>query len=113
MNNKPAHPISPDRSMKHFWAFVVWNYEAKELQILEITQSSIQQHITAITRDPDWGVPFEYDFSVFKTGQKLETEYTVSPKPHKKISDEMQSALIATPINLDALFDGADPFSPI
>ena len=29
----------PER-VKHFWAFIVWNYEAKRLQMLEITQSS-------------------------------------------------------------------------
>src|SRR4051794_7544391 len=31
----------PDK-VKHFWAFVVWNYKESRIQIIEITQVSIQ-----------------------------------------------------------------------
>ena len=109
-NEKPSAPINPAKPIKHFWAFVVWNYETKSLQILEITQSGIQQQITGIARDPDWGSPFDYDLSINKTGQEKETKYVVNPKPHKAIADEIQSALISAKINLEALFSGGDPF---
>jgi hypothetical protein len=33
---------------KHFWAFVVWNFEAKQVEILEITQVTIQIAFTSI-----------------------------------------------------------------
>lgn len=109
-NPKPS-PFNPAKAVKHFWAFVVWNYEASALQILEITQAGIQSQIQNLARDEDWGSPFNYDICVTKTGQDKETKYAVNPKPHKPITDEMQSAMIATPIDLDQLFSGGDPFA--
>jgi hypothetical protein len=33
--------IKPGDKIKFFWAFVVWNFQAEEVQILELTQSTI------------------------------------------------------------------------
>jgi hypothetical protein len=40
---------------KHFWAFVVWNYKDAKLQILEITQATIQRAIQDLVMSEDWG----------------------------------------------------------
>ena len=56
------------------------------------------------------GDPREYDLTINRKGQKLDTEYTVQPSPAKKLSAEIQAAFEAKPINLEALFDGANPF---
>ena len=111
MNEKPTAPFDPSRAVKHFWAFIVWNCNEQQIQILEITQSGIQQAIAALSKDPDWGAPFGYDIKVTRSGEGLDTEYTVSPVPHKPRPDEAVEASNKRPIYLEALYDGADPFA--
>lgn len=111
---KPDEPIKieevdPD-TRKHFWAMVVWNYKAKKLQILEITQKTIQQAIKAYDRNDDFGDFREYDLTVTRTGEGLKTEYQVMASPPKKVDDEIQKAYKNATINLSALYDGENPF---
>ena len=75
--------------VKHFWAMVVWNYASESLCILEVTQSSIQQTILALANS-DWGSPLEYDIEITKTGEKLETKYTVLNLPPKACRGQWQ-----------------------
>lgn len=102
---KPESKLQP----KHFWAAVVYDYQAKTVKILEITQKSIQTTILALNADPDWGNPKEYDLCVTKTGEGLETEYLVTPKPKSPIPESAIEA--AQKIKLEALFSGDDPFN--
>ncbi len=111
MENKPVKPIDPEQAIKHFWAFVVWDYKDNAIKVLEITQTSVQNAIKALVDDNDWGNPFGYDIKITKSGEKMETKYVVSPAPHKPISEEMKEALRNTPVNLDALYSGGDPFA--
>lgn len=100
----------PDK-VKHFWAFAVWNYKEGKVQILELTQASIQGPIEDLVVNAEWGDPTGYDITITKKGQKLDTEYTVQPSPHKAVPDDAAAAYKATPVNLDALFSGGDPFA--
>src|ERR1051326_1552301 len=97
--------------IKHFWAFIVWSYRDSKVQILEITQASIQAAIEALVTSDDWSDPKEYDLTVTRKGKDLDTEYSVQPQIHRPLSQEARDAYKATQINLDALFAGADPFS--
>lgn len=108
-DNKPA-PIDPTKPVKHFWAFVVWNVKEAKVQVLEITQKSIQNAITNLSQDSDWGSPFGYDIKVTKSGSGMDTEYTVNPAPKSPISEEVKNEFKATKINLQALFSGGNPF---
>lgn len=111
LNAKPEKPVDPKQAIKHFWAFVVWNAAEAKVQILEITQVTIQAAIQSLSKDDDWGNPFEYDIKVKRSGSGLETEYSVNPAPKSKLSDEAKSALERMgKINLDALYEGGDPF---
>lgn len=98
---------------KHFWAFPAYNYELKKVQILELTQKSIQKAIKALTRSGDWGDPKGYDIVILREGEGLETEYQVQPKPPKKLDGEVASVVKKSveSINLEALYDGDDPFA--
>ena len=107
----PVSAVDADgRGVKHFWAMIVWNYQDKKVQILEITQKGIQRAIQGLERSKGWGDPKNYDISVTKTGEKLETEYSVMPIPPKHLANEIKAAFNKTTINLEALFDGKDPF---
>lgn len=113
MNAKPAQSKKTGGKIKHFWAFPVWNYKAKKVQILELTQASIQKSIKDLALNEDWGDPKEYDITVNRTGQMLDTEYSVVPSPSKKLTEEIMEQHEGTPINLNALFSGEDPFVPV
>lgn len=102
--------VDDEGRIKHFWAFPVYNYQEEKIQILEITQKGIQKSIKALVSDKDWGSPTGYDLVITKSGQKLETEYQVQPKPAREMDKGVMQVYKDMNINMDALFDGGDPF---
>ena len=76
---------------KHFWMLPVYNYKAKMVQLLEITQKSIQEAIQNLANNPKWGHPSEYDIIVTRIEEDI-VKYTVLPDPKspldKEIADE-------------------------
>lgn len=114
--NKPVRSAEPwderpfdmkeGGTVKYFMAFIVWNYEAKKAQILEITQKTIREAIEGLAMNKKWGNPNKYDIVVEAKGDGLEREYSVLPEPHSDAPDVDISR-----INLNALFVGQDPFN--
>lgn len=114
MDSKPPKPFDPAKPIKHFWAFVVYNHAGQAIQILEITQSTIQAAIAALYKDEDWGSPFDYDIKITKAGEGMETKYTTNPTPKKPVAEAIQEAFMAKGlINLEALFQNEDPFANV
>lgn len=103
--------IKKDGKVKPFWAFVVWNYTTNQVQILELTQKSIMHAIKALVDSKKWGNPKGYDITVTRTGEGLDTEYTIMPNPHSETEDAIKNAFLDKPIKLEALYEGKDPFS--
>lgn len=98
------------RGVKHFWAFVVYNYQDKRIQILEIGQKSIQKAIQAFDRSKAWGDPKKYDISVTKEGEGKNSEYHVAPCPPKELTEEIKEQYAKRKIRLEALYEGENPF---
>lgn len=115
MDKKPEKPtdIKEDGKVKHFWAFVVYNYQTNWVEILEITQTGIMKAMKEFIDNAKRGDPAEYDFIVKREWEGLETEYTVSVNPKESISKDVEEAYKTMSVNLDALFDGEDPFQPV
>jgi hypothetical protein len=112
MSEKPDAPIDATKPIKHFWAMVVYNYRAQKVQILELTQSSIQTMIQDYSKSEDWGNPLEYDLNIVKKGEEKNTEYSVIASPPKPITDAIKSTYQSFGIiNMDALYEGGDPFA--
>lgn len=111
MDKKPSRPNDPKKPIKHFWAFVVFNYQEEQIQIMQVTQSTIRKSLESLCNDKDWGAPYGYDIKIMKTGEGMDTEYSVNPVPHKPIDDYLMSCFKERPCDLNALFDNADPFS--
>ena len=104
--------IKDGGKVKPFWAFVVWNYQLKTVQILELTQKSIMTSIKSLVDNPKWGDPKKYDIAITKIGEGMDTEYSVQGEPPiSEPSNEIKSAFASKNINLEALFDGEDPFA--
>ena len=99
------------RNPKEFWAFVIYNYNIKAIQIWELTQQSIKKDIFALYKDADFGDPKGYDLKISRTGKDLDTTYTIMPLNKSKFEDE-EIIKQANWVRLDALFDGDDPFKP-
>lgn len=103
--------INDDGSYRinHFWAFVVWNYQENSVQILEITQATIQRAMK-IKIDNRNGDAKGYDFIVTRTGKGLLTDYDVDVTEASPLAPEIEQAYNARPVNLEALYEGLDPF---
>lgn len=111
MDQKPSKPFDSKKPVRHFWAFIVWNYNDEQIQILNITQATIRNCIEALCKDEDWGEPFYYDIKIIKKGEGTDTEYTVNPVPKKEIPSYIKDRFLSKPCNLMAFFNGEDPFS--
>jgi hypothetical protein len=111
LDNKPTFSIDPDKPVKHFWAFIVYNYCENEIQVMQVTQATIRNAIEALCKDTDWGAPFFYDIKIHKTGEKVNTKYTVNPTPHKPLEPYITKAFYARRCCLEAMFQNLDPFA--
>lgn len=109
MSAKPEKPLEKG-PIKHFWAFLVWDFVNPGVKILEITQQTVQSAIANLSKDEEWGSPFEYDLKVTRKGDGLETEYAVTPSPKKPLTDEIKKSALEKPAYLEALFTGSDPW---
>lgn len=110
-DNKPQKPIDPKKAVKHFWAFVVYNYADQKIQIMQITQATIRKAIESLCKDSDWGDPYAYDIKILKSGEGVDTEYSVNPVPHKPLDPLIIEMFNENRCNLNALFTSEDPFA--
>ena len=110
-NAKPLAPIDPTKPIRHFWAFLIWSYENQKIMIWEITQGTIRKAIESLSKDKDWGAPYNYDIKIVKTGKNKETDYSVNPCPAKEIDILIKESFYDKPIDLEELFKGGDPFT--
>ncbi len=119
VRRKMDEVISPDEleegeRPKHFWAMIVWNYEIEMVQILQLTQATIQRAIKAYVDNTKWGDPFGYDITITRKGEGLETSYQVTVDPKEKLEKVIKEQMVVVEkINLDALYSGDDPFERV
>src|SRR5687767_2286655 len=99
---------------KHFWAFTVYNYKTKSIQVLELKQQTIMRAIEALVKNAKWGDPKKYDLIIekVKTGTKdWDVEYSVIPEPPTPLDAGIAELAKHIPVNLNALYKGEDPFA--
>lgn len=95
---------------QYFWAFPVFNYQTKNIEILEVTQVTVMRGIDDYLKDEDYGDPKKYDLNVIRDDSAERVEYRVKAKPPKAIPNEIKEAYNSMTINLLALFKGENPF---
>jgi hypothetical protein len=96
--------------IKHFWAFPVYDYADGQIKIWEVTQSSIQGQLKQKVENRN-GIAINNDIVLTRTGDGLLTEYEVDMLDATPTPKEAVQAYINKPVNLEALFEGADPFA--
>tara|TARA_R100001480_G_scaffold83187_1_gene91458 strand:+ start:309 stop:893 length:585 start_codon:yes stop_codon:yes gene_type:complete len=111
MNSFQDVKRSTDDNPKHFWALTVWDFADEAVKCWEITQSTIQHALTDLAKNESWGDPRQYNITITRKGEKLETTYSLIAEPPlgdpPKIAIETASALS---IDLRELFIGESPF---
>jgi hypothetical protein len=107
--------LAPDMGgrlgLKRFIAGLVYDYEAEEFKILEITQRGLMDDLFKYMKDEDYGDPTEYDIKISKTGQGKETKYSLVAAPPKPLAKAIAAEAAEVTCNLRALFDGEDPWA--
>ena len=103
-NEKQGRP----EPIRQFLAAVVYNYATDQVEIFETDKSTIIGQIVEIESNDDWGDSKNFDLSISKTGEGMETKYSVLPSPGKLTKKVDWSG-----VNLEALFSGGDPFEEV
>lgn len=98
-------------SVRRFIAGLVYDYEAGDFKILEITQRRLMDQLFKFIKDSDYGDPTNYDIKISKSGEGKDTEYTLVAAPPKPVTKEITDAYTKVHCDLHALFDGDDPFA--
>lgn len=98
--------------ISHFWAFIVWNIDLKKIQILEVKQKGVMQTMQTYIKNPKWGNPREYDFIVTRSGSGFDTDYATTVNPKAPVDERATEMLKKTKVDLELLYQGADPFNP-
>ena len=62
---------------KTFLDVFCWNFDTKQVEILEITQTTIQSAMEELINSEQWGDPLGYSITDNRKGEGLETEYSV------------------------------------
>lgn len=109
--DKPVKSFDSKKPIRPFWTLYVWDYRRGGLFILEITQNSILKTLTSLGHSKDWGDFREYDIQIHKSGSGKDTKYQVLPCPKKPIEENIRKALKESPVNLQILFEGGDPWN--
>jgi hypothetical protein len=111
--DEPKSSFDPTKPVRRFWALHVWSYENEGLFIMEITQSTIIGSLKNFANNSDWGDITSFDIKIKKEGALKNTKYTVSPVPHKPMSDAIKKEVTRTKVRLEALYEGKDPWTDL
>jgi len=88
---KTASEAPQGEKPKHFWQVLVYSKGA--VKILDIAQSTIQGQLLELDRNSEWGNLLDYDVIVTRTGDGMETAYSVTPCPKAKLDTSVADLL--------------------
>ncbi len=114
-SNKPVRYHGPTdiptgvKDAKYFWFLTI--AINGEVKFLEIKQKTILSQIKALSDNKEWGEVQDYDITITRSGQDLETQYTVVPNPKKALDDDVakQWADMKARYNAENLFTNGSP----
>jgi hypothetical protein len=112
MNREGTGP----EAVKFALALPVYNFDASQVQILQLSQKSLIRELDAVSQMEDYSDILAIDFQLGKTGSGLSTEYKLTPVPRKRGADkaitEAWEESRAAGFDLSRLLSGEDPFKP-
>lgn len=121
--NKPTRrPPSEAGSLEtddwsYFYAFFVWNYKTKNIEIFNTAKRGIVKGLRNIINNQKWGDITQYDICITRRqtdkGDPKSVEYSVTPEPKTVLDPKIAKQWEGSGFNRDylfLLFDGLDPF---
>lgn len=111
----PKTLLIPGSPPEWFWMAPVWSYDAEKVCIITIKQTRLFKALTDLVKNEDWGDFRNYDIKIIKIvdmkkPEKFRNTYSISPAPPKSLSDDILKVVRETPINLEAIWDGGNPW---
>lgn len=107
--------IAPDKygkvGLNRFIAGLVYDYEAEDFKILEITYKTLLAQLYKYVKDPDYGDPLSYDIKLTREVDNGSNKYTLVAAPPKPLDKAIAEAAAEVRCNLNALYVGGDPFA--
>jgi len=98
---------------KQRYAWIVLDREDGKVKILDVGWT-IFKVVHDLSHDPDYGNPTEYDLKITKTGQGLDTEYSVIASPKRVPLTEDEEILVAgAGLDLEKIFGGGKQSKPL
>lgn len=95
---------------QEFWALKVYNVDSKQIEVFSINKKTIKEMMMNLYLDDDYWSFLNYDLKISKTWEGTETKYSVLPWKVEPLSKEVLELAEKTPVNLEALYLGDDPF---
>lgn len=98
---------------KHFWAMPIWNYSDNRVQVMELTQATIQEAVKNLARNAKWGHPSRYDIVITASGEGMDRKYSIVPEPKEPLSEEATTAwaeVSAQGFDIKRLLTNGNPF---
>jgi len=106
-----SHLVLKDKKEKQKLTLIqlVYDYSDEEFKFLSIGQNSILTALKEYSQNPDYGNPTNYDITISRKGQNLETEYTFMPSPPKPLDKAVKARSKNLNFDLTKLLDGQYP----
>jgi len=110
MNREGTAP----EKVKFAIAVPVYNYETSSVQIMQLSQKSLQNELDDISQMEDYADLLSWDFVMGKEGNGLETRYSLRPVPRKKGSqgtiESAWSDAVSGGFDINRILTGENPF---
>jgi hypothetical protein len=109
----PANLATDDSGnpqIRYFVAGIVWDYSLKKFRVLQINQRTILEQIYKYEMDEDYGDVTGYDVIITRSGEGLNTKYSVLAKPPKPMAATIKAEFEELGWDLQRLYDGKHPW---
>lgn len=111
----PKTSLVPGFPPEWFWMAPVWSYKEGKVCIITIKQTRLFKALTDLVKNEDWGDFRKYDIKIIKIvdmkkPEKFRNTYSISPVPPKPLSEDILKAIRENPVDLEAIWDGGNPW---
>ena len=104
----PGQLETPNR----VYAFTVWNFETKQVEVMSVKQKSILDGLKSLSTTEEYADMLAWDLQITRASQ---TQYAVTPLPRKKATEsQVETALSdaeADGFDITRMLDNGDPFT--
>ena len=95
----------------YFWAFPVYNFNDRRIQILNAKQKTVRKGIEKYLKNEKWGDPKQYNLEVTRAKTPDgKTEYSVLAEPKDELDPDIIKQYEEMNIDMNVWMEGGDPF---